>query len=283
MGVVAEIERSLAAQRCAERDDGTGELRASTMTHVVWCPPRWLEEARATLEGLAERHPARTIFLVPQRGARSQVEASATIRDFRVDGLSESVLSEVIEVRLRGSAAEHPASVVLPLLISDLPAFCRWRGTPAWGSPALADVVRVCDRLVVDSREWTGLEAGFAALARLFDRVAVSDVAFARSLGWRARLVELWPEIGEIDRLRVEGPRADALLVAGWLRSRLRRDVRLTRRAAETLTAMWVDGVEVEPPAAEPPPASELLSAELDQHGRDRVYEAAVRAASRRA
>ena len=41
---------------------------------------------------------------------------------------------------------------------------------------------------------------------------------------------------------------------------------------------MWVDGEPVASPG-EPLSASELLSAELDQFGRDRVYEAAVRAA----
>ena len=67
-------------------------------------------------------------------------------------------------------------------------------------------------------------------LAELFDRVAVSDIAFSRTLPWRRRLAELWPGIGTIEKLRVEGPRADAELVAGWLRSRLKRDVALTRR-----------------------------------------------------
>ena len=43
------------------------ELRTSTMTHLVWCPPEWRAKARATLAGLLERHPARTIFLIPER------------------------------------------------------------------------------------------------------------------------------------------------------------------------------------------------------------------------
>jgi hypothetical protein len=111
----------------------------------------------------------------------------------------------------------------------------------------------------------------------LFGSVAVSDIAFSRTLPWRRRLAELWPAIGTIERLRVEGPRADAELVAGWLRSRLKREISLTRREAGTVTAMWVDGEPVGSPGEALSP-SELLSAELDQFGRDRVYEAAVRA-----
>jgi len=256
--------------------DGLPELRASTMTHVVWAPPRWLPQARATLAGLLERHPARTIFLIPEPGRRSSVEATATLHDFQIDGLSREVLSEVIELRLRGAAADHPASIVLPLLISDLPAFCRWRGEPAWGTPALGEIVGVCDRLVVDSSEWAQPPRGYLELVRLFHRLSVSDIAFARTLPWRQRLAGLWPGIGSLERLRVEGPRADALLLAGWLRSRLRREVSLSRRAAATLRAVWVDGAAVPLPHGDVPGASELLSAELDRFGRDPVYEAAV-------
>ncbi len=235
MGVVAEVERKLARQRCRQEDDGDPELRTSTMTHVVWAPPRWLPRAKRVLAGLAERHPARTIFLVPRPGAaEAGVEADVAVHDFAIGGGRE-VISEVIELRLRGEAARHPASIVLPLLISDLPAFCRWRGRPDWGGQALHEIVDVCDRLVVDSTEWQGLPGAYAELARLFERIAVSDLAWRRGLHWRAALAERWPGIRRVERVSVEGPRADALLLAGWLRSRLRREVALTRRTAAAL------------------------------------------------
>ena len=280
MGVVADVERKLARARCRQEADGEPELRTSTMTHVVWAPPRWLPRVRRVLAGLAERHPARTILLVPVPGRRTGVEAHATVEDFEIrDG--REVLSEVIELRLSGDAARHPASVVLPLLISDLPAFCRWRGQPDWGGQALADLVDVCDRLVVDSSEWSGIPAGYGSLARLFERVAVSDLAWRRGLPWRIALAERWPGIRKAERLTVEGPRADALLLAAWLRSRLRRDVGLTRRSAETIASVRLDGEPVEPPARSGrPTGSDLLSAELDTLSRDPVFEAAVRAAA---
>ena len=279
MGVVAEIERKLARQRCRQEEDNEPELRTSTMTHVVWAPPRWLPRARRVLAGLAERHPARTIFLVPVPGRTSGVEADAVIHDFAIGGGRE-VLSEVIELRLSGEAARHPASVVLPLLISDLPAFCRWRGRPDWDGQALAEIIDVCDRLVVDSSEWPGLPGAYDELSGLFDRVVVSDLAWRRGLPWRSALAERWPGIRRTERLAIEGPRADALLLAGWLRSRLRRDVALTRRDAPALAGIRVDGDRVAPPAQPALSGSDLLSAELDTLARDAVYEAAVRAAS---
>jgi len=279
VGVVAEVERKLARQRCRQDADAAPELRTSTMTHVVWAPPRWLPRAKRVLAGLAERHPARTIFLVPVPGRRSAVDADAVVQDFEIGGGRE-VLSEVIELRLSGEAARHPASVVLPLLIADLPAYCRWRGRPDWEGQALAELVDVCDRLVVDSAEWAGLPGAYLELAGFFDRIAVSDLAWRRGLPWRSVLAERWPGIRRVERLSTEGPRADVLLLAGWLRSRLRRSVRLTRREGPALAGVRVDGEYVAAPAQPALSGSELLSAELDTLARDPVYEAAVRASA---
>lgn len=281
MGVVAEIESRLSRLRAREEADGAPDLRMSTMTHVVWAPLAWLPRARRTLAGLAERHPARTIFLVPERGRSARISFDVSVKDFSVDDLSREVLSEVIEIRLAGHARRHPGSIVLPLLLPDMPAFCRWRGEPDWGSEALEEIVGVCDRLVVDSSEWPGVPACYARLAELYERVAVSDIAFSRTLSWRIALAERWPAIAAIERLRVEGPRADAELLAGWLRSRLGRTVSLTRRRAEVVSAVWVDGDPVTGVSVELPVASDLLSAELDRLGRDRVYEAAAEVAGR--
>jgi glucose-6-phosphate dehydrogenase assembly protein OpcA len=278
--MIAEIERRLGSlrQREAGGREGQPELRTSTMTHVVWAPPRWLPHAQATFARLEERHPARTIFLIPEPGRRARIEAEASLKDVTLEGSTREIYSEVVEIRLFGAAARHPASIVLPLLIPDLPAFCRWRGRPPWAATELDEIVGVVDRLVVDSSEWAGLPGQYERLGALFDRVAVSDIAFRRLLPWRVRLAEAWPGVAKASRVRVTGPRADALLLAGWLRARLRREVALTRRDAATVEAVAVDGVEIEAPFGEPPGPGDLLSAELDVLGRDRVYEAAVRA-----
>ena len=157
MGVVADIERQLGKLRVLEEADGTPELRTSTMTHIVWCPPEWHAKAKVTLAGLAERHPARTIFLIPEPGRKAEIVARAELKGFQLPGMVHEVISEVIQIRLRGDAAAHPGSVVTPLLVSDLPVFCRWRGEPRWGSGALSEILDVTDRLVVDSSEWRGL------------------------------------------------------------------------------------------------------------------------------
>jgi glucose-6-phosphate dehydrogenase assembly protein OpcA len=280
MGIVADIERQLSRQRARQREDGVPELRLSTMTHLVWAPPKWLDRARATLHGLQERHPARTILLVPEPRSKGGLKATALVRDFEV-GEDREVLSEIIEVRLGGAAAEHPASIVLPLLVSDLPVFCRWRGEPEWTGNAFRELVDLCDRLVVDSGEWTSPLEGYGRVQSIFGTVAVSDLAYRRSLGWRARLADLWPGIRSAESVRIDGPTAEAVLVAGWLRSQLRRRIELVQRNGERITGVAVDGVPVQRPSGKGPTGSELLSAELELLHRDPVYEAAVKAARR--
>jgi glucose-6-phosphate dehydrogenase assembly protein OpcA len=280
VSVVAEIERRLAERRCADAValEGVPEQRTSTMTHVAWAPPSWLPTARKTFAGLHERPPARTIFLVAQPAAKVS-RSVAELKRLDVRQLTHEIYAEVIEIHLHGAAVRHPASVVLPLLISDLPAFCRWRGEPRFGHAAIDDLAGVVDRLIVDSSEWRNPRDGYVELAKRFDVTAISDLAFRRLHPWRVRLADSWPDVGRARRLVVHGPRAESLLLAGWLRSRLRRKITLTRRSARALESISVDGLEIVPPRSSPERASDLLSDELDVFGRDPVYEAAVRAA----
>jgi glucose-6-phosphate dehydrogenase assembly protein OpcA len=279
VSVVAEVRAQLEELRVQEAADGTPDLRTSVMTHVVWASPKWADAARETLAGLEERHPSRTILLLPEPGKRDFIETTVSMKCFAKRGLSHEVCSEVIELRLGGRRAQGPASIVQPLLISGLPTFVRWRGEPEWGTSELEQLVDVCDRLVVDSSEWRGLPGAYDDLAQLFDRIAVSDIAWGRGREWRGRLAGLWPGIADVEQLSVTGPRADALLLAGWLRSRLRRDVALRHRSAREVTRVAVDGEAVTAPAGWPPSASDLLSEELDNFTRDRIYEDAIRAA----
>jgi glucose-6-phosphate dehydrogenase assembly protein OpcA len=278
MSIVSEVEHRLAELRSKDTD-GQADLRTSVMTHVAWAPPAWAVAARKTLAGLEERHPSRTILLFPEPRRADRVEVNVSMRCYPVPGVSREVCSEVIELRLGGTRVKVPGSIVQPLLISDLPTFCRWRGLPPWGEPELEQLVDVCDRLVVDSSEWRGLPGAYKEIAKLFDRIAVSDIAWGRAVGWRGRLAADWPEIKKIKKLSVTGPKADALLLAGWLRSRLRRQVQLTHRPAPELERVAIDGEPILPPRGGPLSSSDLLSAELDQFGRDSIYEAAVTAA----
>jgi glucose-6-phosphate dehydrogenase assembly protein OpcA len=277
---VSEIEQALAELRRAELHDNVPDLRTSVMTHLAWVPEVWVEAATHTLEGLAERHPSRTILLFADASADDDgIDADVSVRCFTMPGLEQLVSTEVIQLRLRGDRMRAPASIVEPLLLHDLPVFLRWRGLPPFGEEPFEQLVGVVDRLIVDSTEWPGLPGPYARLAEVFERLAASDIAWARTERWRRQLATLWPGIADVQRLRVTGTEAQAHLLAGWLRSRLeRREIELEHEPDDRLLGVEVDGEPAPFPPGDPPHPSELLSEELDRFGRDRIYEDAVRA-----
>ena len=279
---LADVDRAIAELRAATAREGSQpSLRTSVMTHMAWVPEGWVAPARAALSGMAERHPSRAILLFPEPNAGSDgIDAAVSLEGYALPGVDREICSEVIELRLRGARAKAPGSIVEPLLISDLPVFLRWRGEPPWGVQELDQLVAVTDRLIVDSTEWDDLPYPYANLAKLFDSVAVSDIAWARTSRWRSLLASLWPDIASVSAIRVTGTAAQALLIAGWLRSRLERDdIALEHVQAERLEGIDLDGKPAPFPPGDPPIPSDVLSDELDRFTRDPIYEAAVLAA----
>ena len=270
---IAEIERRLDDLR----DCDVGWQRTSVATHMAWVPPEWSRAVDRVVRGLGSRIPSRTLLLRPDPDAKED-GLDATIEREHFDGEAK-VSAEIVRIRLRGRTAAAPASVVVPLQLPDLPVFLRWRGRPPFGRPQYEDMVGVADRLIVDSSEWGGrLRPAYLRLGESFTRIVVSDLAWERSLGYRAGLAALWPGIRSMRVLDVRGPFADAALLHGWLRSRLKTNIRLRHVDARTLSRVAVDGQAVRAPRRLARSFSDQLSDQLEVYVRDRVYEAAVRA-----
>ncbi len=277
-----DVGNALAVLRAqSAREGAPPNLRTSVMTHLAWVPEEWTEKARAALAGMGEQHPSRSILLFPQPDAgKNQIDALVSLECYAVPDVDRLICSEVIELQLLGTRSKAPASIVEPLLISDLPVFLRWRGELPWGTAELDQLVELTDRLIVDSTEWDDLPYPYRHLTKLFERTAVSDIAWARTSRWRTHLATLWPGVAEVRVVRVRGTAAQAQLLVGWLRSRLGRDdIRLEHVESERLEGIDLDGEPAPFPPGDPPPPSEVLSEELDHFSRDPVYEASVRAA----
>ena len=257
---VAEVEQAFVELRLKRGFEGKRNLRTTVLTHIAWVPPEWQQAASTTLAGMAERHPSRTLLLFPEPDADDGLAARVLLECYEAPGSDRHICSEVAELRLRGNRSEAPASIALPLLLPDLPVFLRWRGRPDFRSPAFEQLVDMVDRLVVDSSEWPDIPDAYQELMELFGRVAVSDIAWRRTLPWRRELARAWPELPD----RLAGPPAEAALVAGWLRARAGVDAEIERAG--------------ELPVADDRKPSDLLSDELDVFARNPVYEASVSA-----
>jgi len=272
-----DVDSALARLRAQMAADAPS-MRTSVMTHIAWVPHGWREPARAALEGMAERHPSRTILLFPEpRADDNRIDARAEVERWEVPDTDRGLVTEVVELTLRGARAQAPASIVEPLLISDLPVFLRWRGEPPWDAPELQQLVAVTDRLIVDSTEWDDLPNPYTRLTELFPRCAASDIAWARTSRWRSHLATLWPGIADVRTVRVRGTAAQAWLLCGWLRSKFgRNEIVLEHEPADTLEGVALDGDTVPLPPGSPPAPWDVLSDELDRFTADPVYEAAV-------
>jgi glucose-6-phosphate dehydrogenase assembly protein OpcA len=294
---LGQVERALAA----ERERGTGSVRATTLNLVVYAPTAEdVSFTQRALERIGGSRPLRAIVATAGTdGVRATVSTSCWL-----GGGMQQVCSEQIFLTARADALP---SAVLSLLVTDLPTFAWWQGPIPEGLAVLADLARLSSFTVVDSNI-SSLEG--------VDRVGgldswVTDLAWLRLEPWREAVASVFDPapvaaaLAEVRTVCVEGPVNEARLLAGWLSSRLGRDVELqhSERTHVERVAVRCGGPEyvIERPAGghvgraygpgttEHPivlpilDASTLLGRALDIRAADEVFEAALASAVGRA
>jgi glucose-6-phosphate dehydrogenase assembly protein OpcA len=195
--------------------------------------------ALAAIEGVMVQHPSRAIVVLPNpRAADSGIAARVAVHH---EGAGATAASgEKIAIEAWGDAARHVPGVVLPLLLTGLPAFLWWNGELPWGSALIETLVDGSDRLVIDSCEAQDPERMIGAVADLIrrkhNRCAVSDFNWTRLMPWRELTAQFFdsatlrPYLQGVDRVTVEyaageeeeaGNYAQAYVFLGWMASRL--------------------------------------------------------------
>jgi glucose-6-phosphate dehydrogenase assembly protein OpcA len=189
------------------------------------------------LNQLAKRRPSRAIVIVADRSSeRSSVDAHAALecRDQSARGFP--LCAEQVVVTAHGRTADHLASIVVPLLMPELPTYLYWPGQPPFGHRSLHRLLAVADQFIVDSAEFSSPGDGLANLARLCSgRQGVHDFHWSRLTPWRDVIAQFFdgptwlPYAWSIRSIRVEfGAGGDAapataglLLLLGWMASHL--------------------------------------------------------------
>ncbi len=173
---------------------------------------------------------------------------------------SAAICSEEIVLQAGPDSDDRLVSAVRGLLVSDLPVMLWWRGGAPLGSALWNGLQPLCDRVIVDSHRFVvaGTEAGAnvvgdwkvargdgaSALEVLRElvkaggqRASVRDLNWERTSPWRGAIAtcfddrEMLSLLSDIDRCSItfaatsdaEPPSARALLMAGWLSTRLPR------------------------------------------------------------
>jgi glucose-6-phosphate dehydrogenase assembly protein OpcA len=239
---VDAIERELSGLRRAAaahaKEHGLAIGRTSVLNLVVYAEREaHARRAARTVNDLALRHPSRAIVVLADRD-RDGVVASLQLHCHvpQADG-AKPVLYEQILARVRGDFDERIASVVIPLLVPDLPVFLWWTGTPPSDARHLDDLVILADRLIVDSADFARPDRTLPDVAHLArHRVGITDLNWGRLTHWRELIAQFFdvpswrPFLDGITGIRtgfavdMDGRDihpSQALLLLGWLASSL--------------------------------------------------------------
>lgn len=240
---VAAVERVLAELWQNNADEVTDEagamLRARALNFMAFLPAEAeLALAHEAIAELTSSHPCRALVMVgekqkPDRDIEIFVsafcEASAPTRDLQL-------CCEEVVLIARGRYVVELASAAAPLLVTDLPVFLWWRDGLLIEDKLFSLLVRASDRLIIDSNESEDPGADFSAMVHLFRQTALSDLNWTRLNTWRTSLAnfydvaELRASLDAVSRVRLdytaqeshpEGISPQALLIGGWLASRL--------------------------------------------------------------
>src|ERR1700730_7306534 len=246
---VEVVERQLAElwkQTSGERDmdDEAAVLRARVASLLVFVATNeLLDEVHQMLRELTGIHPSRVLMMLGARDEPDRDIEMSLASIFQTDKRTgrKRLCCEEVTLKAQGSFAAELPSVALPLLIPDLTTFLWWRDAVQVSDKIFDTLLRATDRLVIDSAEFEDPENDLVETNKFFvqancEDVGISDLNWARLTFWRELLADFYdvpayqPWLDNLDHVRIDyvGPERkpstvapQALLIAGWLASRL--------------------------------------------------------------
>ncbi|MFZ0090598.1 MAG: glucose-6-phosphate dehydrogenase assembly protein OpcA [Solirubrobacteraceae bacterium] len=199
---------------------------ARVLNMVVVVDREWKGEIANRLERAGRYHASRTVLCAVEEG-RETLDAVATVSYEEPENGSFGVMHENVEIDLGPEHLLTLQTIVDPILISEIPTI-MW--SPHGHEEAVAALLRLIDVMLLDSDDLDDPPAAFDRAERLRDHAYVVDLAWLRTTPWRERLAASFdlPErlaglerIAELEVRHRESSTASALLLAGWLASRL--------------------------------------------------------------
>jgi glucose-6-phosphate dehydrogenase assembly protein OpcA len=175
-----------------------GVLRACGMTLVVAAEnDSNNEELRHTLGVLMHDHPARAIVLRlnDKPGDNSGIGANVFSQCWMPFGKHRQICAEGIEITAGSTELSHVAQLLLPLIVSDLPAVLWCRGPRVFSGDPFAPLLPLVQKIIVDSATAADPQAAIAAI-RVLHREGrhVADLAWTKLTGLRELMASLFDE-----------------------------------------------------------------------------------------
>ena len=234
------LDRDIDGDGVVDREIGA---RTSVMNLVVVARrPEVGERSAAIIQALTGRHPSRTLIVSPSDpDGPSWLDANIQAHCVLPSESAPATCAETIYLTCGGESGRHLEAIIAPLLIHDLPVTVWWPDELPFGTHAAAEVVELCNRLVVDGSTWHGSGLPkLRKLAALQERrpIAISDFALVRQSRWREAIASVFdhpdilPFVQHLRRIAVTYGIRDEVDVestnivkpvyhAAWLASRL--------------------------------------------------------------
>jgi glucose-6-phosphate dehydrogenase assembly protein OpcA len=208
-----EVVKALAA----ERRSAGGVASGMALSLIVIVDEERVREAEAAATIASAAHPCRLLVVV-----RSDIERPRNRLDAEIVVGGRLGPGEAVVMRMFGRLALHAESVVLPLLVPDVPVVTWWHGEPP--DEIATDFLGVAaDRRITDYAQ--APDPVVALHQRAVDYApGDTDLAWTRITPWRTLVAGTFDTSeAQVTGATVVAPRTDptAALMIGWLRARL--------------------------------------------------------------
>ncbi|HEX7431085.1 MAG TPA: glucose-6-phosphate dehydrogenase assembly protein OpcA [Candidatus Limnocylindrales bacterium] len=200
---VPEIESQLGSlwTSARRRTEGDGEhhiaARSNVLNLVVVAGHReTAERCAATIAGTAGRRPSRSLILsTADVDGPTRLDAHVQILSVPTPTGSGETDAEMIYVTAHGDTGRHLASLIVPLLVHDLPVALWWPHDPQFGSHRADRLLPIADRLIVDGSSWSG--NGLDRLAEMARQartrgLVVADFSMLKQARWREAIASVY-------------------------------------------------------------------------------------------
>jgi len=208
-----EVVKALAT----ERRSAGGVASGMALTLIVVVDEKRVREAEAAATIASAMHPCRLLIVV-----RADVERPSNRLDAEVVVGGRLGPCEAVVMRMYGRLALHAESVVMPLLVPDVPVVTWWHGEPP--EKIANDFLGVvADRRITDVSQTADPVAALRQRAADY-APGDTDLAWTRITPWRTLVASAFDSTSaRIVEATVTAPPHDptAALMSGWLAARL--------------------------------------------------------------
>jgi glucose-6-phosphate dehydrogenase assembly protein OpcA len=235
--------RELLIERHAESDL---YVPARVLNLLCIVEKEWGGEIANRLRAVGRNHPSRTIVCAvsPRRTTLDAVASVAAMASPEAGAFA--LTRETVIIDIGPGHVAHLDSIVDPLVVTDLSTMV-WAPHGHWD--AVAALHNIAQIVLLDSSVDPDVGVALRRATDLLERMRVVDLAWLRSAPWRERIAATFDpparrarleQIAEIEVRHHYASGAGALLLCGWLASRLAWEPRPLEVPGDGTATGWV-------------------------------------------